>query len=173
MIVLITITELAAKNMTNLQKSEVLERILASLLYILPLIYALPFGLPLLKQIPLLGLIYLPLSPIISLYYSLPFAGMIIFFVLFFAVVRNQQVSRFIRFNTLQAILIDIALILSSLVLQIFSQGIASDSLLIMTLNNTVFLATLVACIYGMIQSARGLYAEIPTISAAVYSQLP
>lgn len=159
--------------MTNPQKTEVLDRILASLVYILPLIYALPLGISLLKQIPFLGLIYLPLSPIISLYYGFPFAGMIIFLVLFFAVVRNQQVSYFIRFNTLQAILIDIALILCNLVLQIFGQGLGANSLFILTLNNTIFLGTLVACIYGIIQSARGVYAEIPSISEAVYSQLP
>lgn len=159
--------------MTTPATTDVKDRILGGLVYILPLIYALPFGISLLKQIPFLGLIYLPLSPLISLYYSLPFAGLIIFFVLFFAVVRNERVNRFIRFNTLQAILIDIALILCSLVLQLFGQALADNSLLILTLNNTVFLGTITACIFGMIQSGRGLYPEIPAISEAVYSQLP
>ncbi|ACK70425.1 conserved hypothetical protein [Gloeothece citriformis PCC 7424] len=159
--------------MTTPATTEVKDRILAALVYILPLIYALPFGVSLLKQIPFLGLIYLPLSPLISLYYSLPFAGLIIFFVLFFAVVRNERVSRFIRFNTLQAILIDIALILCGLILPIFGQVLAGENLLVLTLNNTVFLGTLTACIFGIIQSARGFYAEIPAISEAVYAQLP
>lgn len=159
--------------MTTPVTTEVKDRILAALVYTLPLIYALPFGVSLLKQIPFLGLIYLPLSPLISLFYTLPFAGLIIFFVLFFAVVRNERVSRFIRFNTLQAILIDIALILCSLVLQILGQALAGDSLLVLTLNNTIFLGTITACIFGMIQSGRGLYPEIPAISEAVYSQLP
>lgn len=159
--------------MTTPATTDVKERILAALVYILPLIYALPFGLSVLKQIPFLQLIYLPLSPLISLYYSLPFAGLIIFFALFFAVVRNERVNRFIRFNTLQAILIDIALILCSLVLQILGQALTDNSLLILTLNNTIFLGTLTACIFGIIQSGRGLYPEIPAISEAVYSQLP
>lgn len=159
--------------MTTPATTEVKDRILAALVYILPLIYVLPFGISLLKQIPFLGLIYLPLSPIISLYYSLPFAGLIIFFVLFFAVVRNERVSRFIRFNTLQAILIDIALILCGLILPIFGQALGGNSVLTLTLNNTVFLGTLTACIFGMIQAARGFYPEIPAISEAVYSQLP
>ncbi|WP_013323405.1 Tic20 family protein [Gloeothece verrucosa] len=159
--------------MTTPATAEVKDRILSALVYILPLIYALPFGISLLKQIPFLGLIYLPLSPLISLYYSLPFGGLIIFFVLFFAVVRNERVNRFIRFNTLQAILIDIALILCSLILQFLGQILVDNSLFILTLNNTIFLGTLTACIFGIIQSGRGLYPEIPAISEAVYSQLP
>lgn len=159
--------------MTTPATTDIKERILAALVYILPLIYVLPFGVSLLKQMPFLKWLYVPLSPIISLYYGLPFGGLIIFFVLFFAVVRNERVSRFIRYNTLQTILIDIALILCGLVLQILETGISSQNLLILTLNNTIFLGTFAACIFGMIQSFRGYYAEIPSLSEAVYSQLP
>jgi hypothetical protein len=148
------------------------ERILAALVYILPLIYALPFGLPLIKDFPILSALYIPLSPLISLYYGLPFAGTIIFFVLFFAVVRNERVSHFIRFNTLQVILLDILLILCGLVLEILKQGFGPNSLLVLTLLNTIFLGTIAAGIYGIVQSAKGFYAEIPGISEAVYSQV-
>jgi hypothetical protein len=152
--------------------SEAKDRFLAALVYILPLIYGLPFGISLLRDFPILGVLYAPLSPIISLYYGLPFAGMIIFFALFFAVVRNDKVSHFIRFNTMQVILLDILLIVSGLVLDILKQGLPSDSLLSLTLINTVFLGTLAAAFYGIVQSARGFYAEIPGISEAAYSQV-
>ena len=147
------------------------DRAFATLVYLLPLIYVLPFGRFLLAQIPILGIIYVPLQPLISLYYGFPFAGIIIFFVLFLAVVRNPNISHFLRFNTLQAILIDILLILIGLFLQILVRGIGIN-LLTETLYNVVFLGTLAACFYSMIQSVRGVYAEIPTISEAAYSQV-
>jgi hypothetical protein len=44
--------------------------------------------------------------------------------------------------------------------------------LLTQTLFNAVFLGTIVAVGYSVIQSALGRYAEIPTISEAVYMQV-
>jgi hypothetical protein len=158
--------------MVTPQVSEPKDRILAALVYILPLIYGLPFGLQLLKDFPILSTLYLPLSPIISLYYGLPFAGTIIFFVLYFAIVRNERISHFIRFNTLQVILLDILLIVGGLILDILKQGFPPNSLIILALLNTVFLGTVAASIFGIVQSARGLYAEIPGISEAAYSQV-
>ncbi|GAB4237500.1 MAG: hypothetical protein Kow0049_23330 [Stanieria sp.] len=148
------------------------ERAIAALVYLLPMIYVLPFGLILLKQFPFLSIIYAPLSPLISIYYGLPFAGLIVFFALYFAIVRNEKASYFVRFNTMQAILLDILLILCSVLISILEMGLGGTSLLIETLNNTVFIGTLVACFYSIAQSVRGQYAEIPTISEAASSQI-
>ena len=147
------------------------DRIFAALVYLLPLIYVLPFGQFLFRQFPIFSLIYLPLQPLISIYNNVPFAGIIIFFVLFLAVVRNDRISHFIRFNTMQAILLDIFLILCGLVLQILMRGLGAN-LIMETLYNVVFLGTLAACFYSIVQSALGRYAEIPTISEAAYSQV-
>lgn len=153
--------------------TDIKDRIFGALPYVLPLIYVLPFGGFLFRQFPLLQLIYAPLQPIISIYYGFPFAGLIIFFVLLFAVVRNENISYFIRFNTMQAILIDILLVLIRFATQILGAGLrAGGGLLVETFFNMIFLGTLAACIYGIVQSARGLYAEIPAISEAVYGQV-
>jgi uncharacterized membrane protein len=148
------------------------DRAIAALVYLLPLIYVLPFGLILLKQFPFLSIIYAPLAPLITIYYGLPFAGLIVFFALYFAIVRNERVSYFVRFNTMQAILLDILLILCSVLISILEMGLGRTSLLIETLNNTVFIGTVVACFYSIVQSVRGQYAEIPTISEAASSQI-
>lgn len=150
--------------------SEPTDRLFGALPYLLPLVYALPFGVPLLMKFPILSVIYLPLQPLLQIY-SFPFAGLIIFFILYSAVVRNTNISHFIRFNTLQAILIDIGLVLFGLVIRIF--GVGGGGLIVETLTNVAFLATLIACIYAMIQSILGKYAELPTISEAAYAQLP
>lgn len=157
--------------MTWRGSTDLKDRFFGALVYALPLIYVLPYGQYTLSQVPILGLIYLPLAPLIKIYYTLPFAGILIFFVLFFAVVRNYRVSHFIRFNTMQAILLDILIVLSGFVLEILVRGFGTG-LLVNTLFSVIFLGTLAACIYGIFQSAFGRYAEIPTISEAAYSQV-
>lgn len=147
------------------------DRVLASLPYLLPLIDAFPFGGFLFKQFPAIGLIYLPLQPLLIIN-NLPFAGLIIFFVLYLAVVRNENISHFIRFNTLQAILVDILLMLCGMLFfQILLPGLGQN-LITETLFNVAFLGTLAACIYSVVKSLLGSYAEIPAISEAVYTQV-
>ena len=146
------------------------DRILAALVYLLPILAVLDFGIYLFRQFPVLIQILSPLSPLIAIY-NYPFAGIIIFFVLFLAVVRNEKVAHFIRFNTMQAILIDVLIFLVGFLVQIISPALG-QSFLMETLYNVVFLGAIASCIYSMTQSILGRYAEIPTISEAAYSQV-
>ncbi|QIZ72762.1 Tic20 family protein [Oxynema aestuarii] len=146
------------------------DRIFACLPYLLPAIEGLRFGRFLFEQFPQLQIIFIPLLPVIQLYESIPFAGLIIFFVLLFAVVRNENISHFIRFNTMQAILLDIVVLLCGLILPIL--GNMLGALAIEALFNTVFLGIWVAFIYAVAQSLMGRYAEIPAISDAVHMQV-
>lgn len=148
-----------------------LERFYASILYLLPLLDGIVFGVFLFKQFPPLQLLFLPLLPLLQVYNSFPFAGLIIFFALLFGVVRNENISHFIRFNTMQAILLDILLILCRLVLQLVESAIQIP-LVIETFYNTVFFGIITAVVYAVVQSVRGLYAEIPAISDAVNVQV-
>ena len=87
------------------------DRIFAALPYLLPLMNGLPFGRFLFQQFPVLQIITLPVIPLMFLYQYIPFAGFIVFIGLYMLVVRNENIPHFIRFNTMQAILIDIVLI--------------------------------------------------------------
>ena len=156
--------------MTWRGSTDIKNRIFGALVYLLPLIYVLPFGQFLLRQFPFLSIIYVPIAPLIAIY-RIPFAGIIIFFVLFLAVVRNEKIDHFIRFNTMQAILLDILIVLCGFLLEILGRGLGVN-LFIETMYNVIFLGTLAACFYSIIQSALGRYAEIPTISEAAYSQV-
>lgn len=149
------------------------DRIFAALVYLLPLYSAFAFGDSIFQQIPFLGAaLAIVLTPLAFLYSSLgSFGSLIIFFVLFLAVVRNPRISHFIRFNTMQAILIDILVSLLGLVLKFFAQGLGAN-LVVETLFNVVFLGAFAACVYSIIQSVIGKYADIPTISEAAYSQV-
>ncbi len=147
------------------------DRLFAALVYSIPLYYVLPFGIFIFDRLPFLKIIQVILAPVAFIYGINPFMGIIIFFVLFLAVVKNEKISHFIRFNTLQAIMLDILLFVLGFFLQILVQGVGQN-LVIETLYNIVFLATLAACLYSIVQSILGRYAEIPGISEAVYSQV-
>ncbi|MET0032649.1 MAG: Tic20 family protein, partial [Limnospira maxima] len=83
-------------------------------------------------------------------------------------VVRNENIPHFIRFNAMQSILLNIIILGCSLILGIIPlQGFIQE-----TLFNMIFLGVLASVSYGIVQSIRGQYAEIPTISDAVYMQV-
>ncbi|WP_377480500.1 MAG: hypothetical protein P2A85_12635 [Microcoleus anatoxicus] len=155
--------------MTWRGSTTVSDRIFASLPYLLPLVDGLMFGRFLFQQFPVLQLLFIPLAPLMQIY-SLPFASLVIFFALYLGVVRNENISHFIRFNAMQAILLDIVLMLCGLVLPILAK--VQIVFIAETLYNMVFLGVVAAFVYAVVQSALGRYAEIPPLSDAVYMQV-
>jgi hypothetical protein len=156
--------------MTWRGSTTVSDRIFASLPYLLPLVDGLMFGRFLFQQFPVLQLLLIPLAPLMQIY-SLPFASLVIFFALYLGVVRNENISHFIRFNAMQAILLDIVLMLCGLVLPLLRNAF-QIAFIAETLYNMVFLGVLAAFVYAVVQSALGRYAEIPPLSDAVYMQV-
>lgn len=152
------------------------DRIFACLPYLIPLFEGLSFSAPFFQQFPALRIILLQILPLLSIYSQIssgiPFGSLIILLLLFFLVVRNENISHFIRFNTMQAILIDIVLTLCSLILQFVLLPIVGSGFILEILLNTIFMGVVAAVIYSVVQSALGRYAEIPTISDAVHMQV-
>jgi uncharacterized membrane protein len=99
-----------------------------------------------------------------------PFGGLVLFLVLYLAVVRNDRVPYLIRFNVLQAILVDIVVVLVTLAFQVLQLN--ALTFVGKTLSNTVFLGILVLVAFAVIQNLRGKDAEIPSLSEAVRMQL-
>ncbi|MGI0482179.1 Tic20 family protein [Geminocystis sp. CENA526] len=151
--------------------TDIKDKIFGALVYLFPLYSGFQFGGFLIAQFPILNLLAIPLTPLI-LINSIPFGRFILFIILYSAVVRNSRISHFIRFNTMQSILMEILLILISLVMNVLLGGLGVG-LLTETIYNTIFLAVLIGCIYGMFQSLSGKYPEIPLISEAASGQVP
>ncbi|WP_404789376.1 Tic20 family protein [Altericista sp. CCNU0014] len=148
------------------------DRIFASLPYLLPLTSSVAFAGSVLQEFPALGNVLAPLLfPVVLVYRTVPFASLIVFFALFFLVVRNEKVPHFIRFNTMQALLVDILMFVFDLILPILGRA-DSSNLLVVALSSSVFLGVLAIVVFSVVQSLRGLYAEIPTLSEAVYMQV-
>ena len=96
---------------------------------------------------------------------------MLLFLGLFLGVVRNEKIVYFIRFNTLQALLIDIVLILISYAFQIILQPFESN-LIVRSFSSTIFIGILSIVIFVFIESIQGKEADLPGISQAVRMQL-
>lgn len=151
------------------------DRFFGAVVYLFAIYDAMALGAGLFAQIPallplfeLLQLLLLPISLIYGVFNTaIPFGfgSLVVFFILFLAVVRNERIAYFIRFNTLQSILFGIALSL----IQIIFGTLGALSLI----GGLVFIVATAACFYCMVQCILGRYPEIPSISDVVYTQLP
>ena len=161
--------------MSRYGSADLKDRFFGAAVYLFAIYDAINLGTGLLTQVPALAPVFqfllLLLTPI-SLIYGIfntivpfGFGSLIVFFILFIAVVRNEQIAYFIRFNTLQSILFGIAISLIAIVAQ--PLGILG------LIGGVVFLIATGASLYCMAECAMGRYPEIPTVSAAAYSQLP
>ena len=152
------------------------DRAFSALPYLMPIIEAIILSVSaagagsILFQVPIFRPLLALLSPLIQIYTGFPFASFIIFILLFTLVVRNEKISRFIRYNTMQANMLAIVVFLCGLIIRIIFAPIGG--FLVQTLASTVFLGILLASVYSIVQSIRGEYAEIPTISDAVQMQI-
>jgi uncharacterized membrane protein len=138
------------------------------------------FSSPFFSQFPTLRIVLLPLLPFLIAYQfilgALSFGGfsiggLLLFIAIYMLVVRNESLPHFVRFNAMQSILLGIVLSIVGLVLSVFGSALAGN-LIGDTLYNVAFLGTVAAAVYSIVQSAMGRYAEIPTISDAVYMQV-
>lgn len=147
------------------------ERALSILPYLIPLLDSLSFGAQVFKKVPLLGQLLLPpLIPLYSVYRGIPFLAFGLFLALFSLVVRNPNISRYIRFNTYQALVLDIALIFP----QLFqNSGLAVPPVIGETCSTAVFYAAALAVGYAVVRNVQGIVPdEIPGVSDAVNQQL-
>lgn len=160
------------------------DRLWGGLVYLLPMARVVVFGLFLLARLPFLRDIFAPILalaqilayPIIPQLIDVDF---VVFICLYILVVRDSRVKHFIRFSTMQALLISIALTLLLLVVDLTGTTGIFDFVpgsllfyLIELLASTLFIGVNAITIYGIIQAILGKYAEIPVISTAAYSQV-
>jgi len=150
-----------------------INRLWGSLPYLLPLVSALPLGFVpsgLFVSLPALIPIFAPLLHLMPL--ATGWLGIGIFFALLFLVIRNSRVAHFVRFNTIQALLLNIALFLVQVLMQVFGMLFGSLGLaaIISILATTALLGVIAVTLYAWVQNLRGHYAEVPVLSDAAYA---
>ena len=147
------------------------QRIVGLLFYLIPWSDSLPFGRNLFLQFPLLQWLQLPAIPIILIERILPFGGLLLFLGIFFGIVRNPNAPQYLKFNALQALLLDILLILISYGNQIILAPFGQN-LVIRTFSSTILVTILTIVIFAGIECAKGNEPDIPGISQAVRMQI-
>lgn len=91
---------------------EVPDRVIGAIPYLLPLLDALPYAKFLLLQFPYIARLLAPLAPLNALYNAVPFGPFLVFLGIYSGIVNNRSLSRFIRYNAMQAVLLDVLLII-------------------------------------------------------------
>ncbi|XP_072981188.1 protein TIC 20-v, chloroplastic isoform X2 [Typha angustifolia] len=149
------------------------DRILSAACYLYPFLDGVQYGRYILTQFPVFQLVLQPLFPAIRLFRSSPLNPFLLFLTLYFAVVRNpSRFSRYVRFNTMQAIVLDVLLIFPDLIERTFNPkgGIGLDAL--QSLDSTVFLFLLVSLMYGSTSCILGQVPRLPIVADAADRQV-
>ena len=116
---------------------------------------------------PVFEILAILLTPVAIINRIIPmgFGSLILFFILLLAVVQNPKISYFIRFNTMQSILIGIALSL----IQIIIGTIPGLGLI----GSVISVLAIGTCLFCMVQCALGKRPDIPSFSHFVYNYVP
>ena len=156
-----------------------LDRLYAALPYLLPITAVVAFGAFLFLQFPVLQDIFFPvfkLNQILSIsildFISIRFVA---WFCVFIFVVRNFKVNHFVRFNAMQALLLDIIVALMSAIVQLLSLilgNLAFFPFMLQIIASVTFLGITAAFLYSIFQCVLGKYAEMPIVSEVAYSQV-
>lgn len=151
---------------------KVLERALGAVGYVLPLLDGMQYGRYVFAQYPASEALFRPLFPLLRIYSSIPFSNFVLFFTLYLALVRNPSFGRFVRFNAMQACVLDVLIVLPLIVQRIFSprSGLGLDLLIV--LYNTIFIALLAAIVFAVVSCLLGRTPRLPIVADAADNQL-
>ena len=151
------------------------DRVVALAPYLMPLLSALRYSRFFFAQFPAAIVLLKPLMPLLRGMSTLPMGNLIVFFAIYLGIAKNQNLSRFCRFNAMQAILLDIALIFPSLLESLFGPGILGISLpyvVTMVMHNIIFLVTLAAFALAAVGCMSGSYVRLPIVAEAAEAQM-
>ncbi|CAI9090859.1 OLC1v1025728C1 [Oldenlandia corymbosa var. corymbosa] len=149
------------------------DRLISAASYFFPLFNGLRYGGFLFNQYPILAVPFKPLFPILSLYHSIPSASFISFFALYLGIVRNPSFSRYVRFNALQALVLDVLLAVPALLQNILSPGRSGLGLkFTILMYNALFVFVAGCFIYGLVSSILGKTPYLPFVAEAAGRQL-
>ncbi|KAI3824821.1 hypothetical protein L1987_06292 [Smallanthus sonchifolius] len=149
------------------------DRLISAAAYFFPFFNGLQYGRFLFAQYPkTLGLILEPLLPLLSFYRSVPYSSYLAFLLLYIGVVRNTNVSRYARFNAMQAVVLDVLLVLPMLVQRIFNPGPHGiGGKVLMMSHNLIFVGVVVCFVYTFGYSILGRTPKLPFVGEAADRQ--
>ncbi|CAN6233631.1 unnamed protein product [Urochloa humidicola] len=163
----------ASNNNDNSGAVDAPDRLVAAVAYLYPFLDGAHHGRFLLAQFPFFSALLRPLAPAARLFHSSPLTPFLLFLTLYFAVVRNQQAfSRFVRFNAMQAVVLDVLLIFPDLLAQSFAPSGGVGFEIFQSMESTVFLFLLVSLVYGGGACLLGKTPRLPIVADAAERQV-
>ncbi|CAL0328064.1 unnamed protein product [Lupinus luteus] len=149
------------------------ERLISVVAYCLPFMNSLQYSRFLLSQYPKLSLLLEPVIPFLSLYRSIPYASFVAFFALYLGLVRNPNINRYVRFNAMQAVTLDVLLVLPVLMQRIFAPGRVGLGFKVMVWShNFIFLFAVFCFLYSAVSCVLGRTPYLPFVADAASRQI-
>lgn len=149
------------------------DRLISAVAYTLPFFNSLQYGRYLFMRFPNLGLVFEPIFPLLGLYRSIPYSSFVAFFALYLGVVRNPIFSHYVRFNSMQAVTLDVLLVVPLLIQRIFSPGQSGLGFRIMVWGHSaLFLFSVMCFVYSLVSSILGRTPHLPFVADAAGRQL-
>uniref|UniRef100_A0A2N9IIU3 Protein TIC 20 n=1 Tax=Fagus sylvatica TaxID=28930 RepID=A0A2N9IIU3_FAGSY len=149
------------------------DRLISAVAYTLPFFNSLQYGRFLFHQYPPLASLINPLLPLLSLYRSVPYASFVAFFALYLGVVRNPSFSHYVRFNSMQAVTLDVLLVLPVLLQRVLSPARAGFWFKVMVWFHNVLFAFAVLCfVYSVACCVLGRTPYLPFVADAAGRQI-
>jgi uncharacterized membrane protein len=151
------------------------ERVVATVPFLVPMLHGLDYGKFALAQNQWLLSLLSPLGNIRRLYSTVPFLSLAVFFAIYIGIINQRETwSRYVRFNAMQAILLDIVLILPGVFEQVLRPPTSGFGLtLYINAYNTIFFSVLACWLYGSGSCLLGRTARLPLVADAADQQVP
>lgn len=145
------------------------DRVVALLPYLVPLLDGLRYSRFFFAQFPQAIVLLQPLQPLASAYFRIPFAGMISFFAIYMGLAENRSMSRFVRFNAMQAIILDVCMVLPGMIEYVLSPSSLSGVFfqLYKLCYNAVWIFVLASFCLAAVGCATGQMYKLPYIGDA------
>ncbi|KAJ0973023.1 hypothetical protein J5N97_020982 [Dioscorea zingiberensis] len=149
------------------------DRLVSAASYALPFFNSLHYGRFLFARFPPVAAALEPILPLIAAYRSVPYAAFVVFFALYLGVVRNPQFSRYVRFNAMQAVVLDVLLALPSLIQRVFGVPARGIGFRVLEIGyDALFLFTAACFVYSLMSCVLGKTPYLPLVAAAADRQL-
>lgn len=152
----------------NLSSPAPPERLISIAAYALPFFNSLQYGHSILTQYPKFALLLDPIIPLLSFYRSFPYASFVAFFALYLGIAQNPSFPRFVRFNTMQALVLDVLFVLPLLFQRIFSPGRYGLAFKVMVWShNVLFVFSILCFVYSALSCLLGRTPYLPFVADA------
>jgi len=150
------------------------DRVVALLPYLVPLLDGLRYSRFFFAQFPQAIVLLQPIQPLASMYFSIPFAGMIAFFATYMGLAENKNMSRFVRFNAMQAIILDVCMVLPGMIEYVISPSSLTGAFfeVYKMSYNAVWLFVFAAFCLAAVGCASGKMYKLPYIGDAAETRI-